>query len=514
MKKIPLALSSLAILCASNAFADNGKLISINYTDEMGVGFNSNEPYVSPIANITTLGEARRHALEQAVEIFSTQFYSKQTLEWQVSYGVEDDAVESTTTNVPFQLCTHNRERDENSEESHHFLQNHQIYTDALHSAHTSGEASSLKSIPMETVFSENDVFSLEDVTAEDSLYSFVNDTMINAFGFAVTKNISDDPLYQYQYNYLTNFMSSSNTEGFSELKHELYFESLVSELNKHQLYLDKNKLSSRTLAYIENNIPNAMTEYGIALQPAIPYYEPDDPILDEPVDDSGEPNPDEPTVEKETNPNIDVVFSAETNERHSILFPNKLDLGLSAHVLCDIGWCQTSATADEEFSGQVIDLAGEIYTESDSTHTNRGIDVNFTIDSVYPEHYPIKNAILEITIPTDVKMNPLNDRLLNSESCTINNEDNTVRCAFPELSEQKSLWLRLDAPVGDYSFKSKVYSNASNIDSYGINNINSKTISFKGEVASDNDDSSGGSFGFFMLFLTIPLFILRKIKK
>jgi hypothetical protein len=58
MKKTKFALTAIAMMVASSSYADNGKLIEINYADEDGYGFYSAEPYDVEGNPATTLGEA------------------------------------------------------------------------------------------------------------------------------------------------------------------------------------------------------------------------------------------------------------------------------------------------------------------------------------------------------------------------------------------------------------------------------------------------------------------------
>ena len=160
--------------------------------------------------------------------------------------------------------------------------------------------------------------------------------------------------------------------------------------------------------------------------------------------------------------------------------------------------------------------------------NANKNADIKFEVSSVN-NIYPIDSVVFEVAVSGEVTIDALNDPLLNSETCAITSVDtgdnkevvsaHLVTCTFNKLEESEGFWLRLKSQeAGDYMISSRVYSNASNIDTYGLNNLNYQEISFylndSESDDSNEEDKSGGSFGFLSTLLMLPLVFLRRRRK
>lgn len=557
MKKTKFALSAIAMLFASHSFADNGKLIEINYTDEEGYGFYSVEPYDVDGNPAKTLGEARRNALQYAVNVLSTQFYSKQTITWNIAFTPEVDMIVNRLAYVePMQ----NIEEDDGTHyfynpkvegDSNQYERN--IYTLAHYLAHSDEGSRTNGESAIETFIPIEHTFNLNDIESQDSLFNFATDTFINAFGFSVTDNIhkaaleeegaddptegSDDKALEFHLSYFDKFLVDS--EGNS--LYGMEFEDVVNAVNSGVYF---SAYSDRTKAYLEDNaIIDTENDLGIPMISSSTFVieDPAECELVEPVNDgdgTGEgdedPEPECVEVEKDAyHANIDMTFSDSVAplQQHSQSKPAVLDLGLSAHLLCDIGWCQTSATTDNPtYHGKVIDLAVNLTSEDGkfNINANKNADIKFEVSSVN-NIYPIDSVVFEVAVSGEVTIDALNDPLLNSETCAITSVDtgdnkevvsaHLVTCTFNKLEESEGFWLRLKSQeAGDYMISSRVYSDASNIDTYGLNNLNYQEISFYLNDSESDDsseeDKSGGSFGFLSTLLMLPLVFLRRRRK
>lgn len=555
MKKTKFALSAIAMLVASSSFADNGKLLEINFTDEDGYGFYSVEPYDVEGNPAKTLGEARRNAFKHAVNVINTQFYSKNPIVWNVSFSSE---VESIVNQVYYQEPLSNME----GEDTHYFFNpkvagdtnqyERNIYTAPLYIAHGGeGETMNGNNSSFETFIPDTHTFELNDIEDSNSIFNFVNDSVINAFGFSVTNNIhkdsveesenesespdSEDKVREFHLSYFDKFLVDENGDS-------LYgkdFETVVSSVNSGVYFTG---FSEETKSYIEyNSLIDLDSDLGI------PMISKSEFVIEEPIQceltdedsenngDSGEedPNNGEECVEEDKDvlhSNIDMTFADHLSptQQHSQSAPSVTNLGLSAYLLCDIGWCQTSSTIEKEFKGKVIDLELSLTSEEGSflTNTNRNLDIKFEVASA-DNQYPVEAVVFEVAMPKDIAIDPLNDPLLASDACKISEVDagsdeeidshHSIICTFDELTEKESFWLRLSSEdAGEHYISSRVYSNVSNIDSYGLNNLDYQKVSFvehDKDNNSDDSEKSGGSFGFISALILAPLLFLRRRK-
>jgi hypothetical protein len=555
MKKTKFALSAIALLMTSSVFATDGKLIDINYTDEDGFGFNSVEPYSVEGNPAKTLGEARKNALEYAVNVYSTRFYSKQSFTWDIGFNPNAEGSEATTNVLEFYEPLENMEKDG---PSHHFLNpvnkkdehlnERNIHTLTQYLAHT--EESSNSNAAISSIIRSDHTFVLNDIESEDSLFSYVNKTLTNSFGFSVTNNIHKDSVED------SNSETPAESEDVVRQNHQSYFNKFLVNESGDSLYgmeiedvvtsvkagvyfrtLDKDdKLqdySKQTTSFLlDNAIIKPNSDLGIPMysntlfDPILEVEEDEAPeCLTTGLDENGVECDYEVTVEEEVfHENMEMLFSDS--------YSSKINRELTSHLLCDIGWCSTSATEDNDFTGKVIDLSVNVISDNGkfTINANRTANLEFTISDENQLNYPITSAVIEVAIPSEITINKLNDPLLNSDKCTIetidiNSESEEVisyqllKCNFETLEEDENLWVRLSAPDGgDYSISSRVYSNASNVDKFGLNNLNYQEISFvpNGDQSDKDGDEekSGGSFGYLMFFLALPLAILRRFKK
>lgn len=574
MKKTKFALSAIALLFAGNALAADGKLVEINYTDEEGYGFYSVEPFSVEGNPAKTLGEARRNALEHSVSVISTQFYAKQSFIWDVGFSEDASVIVNTLSFVGAKENMENS-NDEEKFPAHYFLNpvsqddehlnERNIYTTAFYLAHAdqssnSNEAAITSVIPMDYRFN------LDDIESEESLFRFVQGSLVNAMGFSITNNynkeIIDNPSetsnqksdkeLEFHHSYFNKFLTESTDED-SEILYGKDFQFVANAASKG-VYFNHSLLSEDTLEYIEYHalltsgdnysIPmiyngNYGEDDGLGEEEVDCYEDPENP--GDPRDSNGEPC--EMPVEEEEDlsyQNIDLVFTdnliSDIKDKDTIKVNG---LNLSAHILCDIGWCQTSSTSEDDmFTGKVIDLSVGLISEDNTfnINANKSADLQFSISSVDAGYYPLSKVVFETTMSGDIAIDKMNDQLLNSDACEISSietegevetdeeakPDHLITCKFDELTESKEFWLRMKSPEGgDYVISSKVYSNASNVDIDGTNNINHQELSFiphdkdadeSGDVE-DGEDESGGSFGLISLLL-LPLAILRRRKK
>lgn len=563
IKKSKFTLSAIALLMTTNAFAVDGKLIEINYTDEDGVGFYSSEPYNIPGITAKTLGEARRNAFEYAVYVHSTRFYAKQPFIWSIGFNSEDSDLEDIINTLAFIEPEFNVE-DEGP--THHFLNPKRAESDHLNErniypltqylAHT--EAGTNNDSAIITVIPSEYRFDLY-LNTDTSIHAFVNNTLTNALGFVTTNNIHNDAVeeaesidkadehdlnVQYHHSYLNKFLINSNKESL----YGMDIEDVVTSV-KDGVYFRHHDEDGKLQSYspemekflFENNIIDPDKDLGIPLHSNTNFNSvtedetPDDTeseCFEYGFDENDEPCNEEVIAKEDViHENIEMLFSDSINVDH---IP-----ALTSQILCDLSWCSTSSTHENpDFKGKVIDLSVNLISESGSfnINANRSANLQFIVKSEDALSYPITSAVIEVAIPSEITIDKLNDKLLNSDTCTIDTIDvnseseevisyQLVKCDFETLTEDEDFWVRLTAPEGgNYSISSRVYSNASNVDINGLNNIRYQNIYFipnDGKDAegtevdeNDDDDKSGGSFGFLMVFLALPLAIFRKIKK
>ena len=134
------------------------------------------------------------------------------------------------------------------------------------------------------------------------------------------------------------------------------------------------------------------------------------------------------------------------------------MELGASAYILCDIGWCRNS--------GFVTDLS---INKECSTTILADTESPLTFEIANLGDKTVNNVIVELSFPiyTTINHSSLQD------NCSLT--DKTVTCTYAELYSSEYLDITVYATITDldvYSLKGKVYSDSYIVDLNGMNNL------------------------------------------
>jgi len=134
------------------------------------------------------------------------------------------------------------------------------------------------------------------------------------------------------------------------------------------------------------------------------------------------------------------------------------MELGISAHMLCDMGWCRNT--------GFVTDLS---ISKESSTTLLANTEIPITFEVVNLGDKTVNNAIVELSFPISTV---INESALQ-DNCSLTNT--IVTCVYAELYPSDYLDITVQAAVTDldvYSLKGRIYSDSYVVDLNGMNNL------------------------------------------
>jgi len=427
---------TLLLITLLTCFNINATNIVITYIDEPNVGFNDPTTRKATSDNpATTLGEARKYILETTVELFSTQIKTDSDIFWAVEYselgggfgaitlGPVSTEFASFDTPDPFGILEIGR--------SYPFLFSHALKG-------TANTFDFSDDYDATTVFSElypNLTFSL--IEGQPRLSSTILHELVHVIGFSNADCLGNClPAPASRKNQFSKYVYVSDNINGQWDNLSIEEKERVGVLENQVTFKGRNSLFS----YGQNNLTSGFNEHGVELHST---------------------SNDDGTYDNQSIGHLSANVQPE-QLMHSA-GKDVMQLGISAHILCDMGWCRDT--------GFVTDLSIS-YESSTTLLANTESPLTFEIVNLGGK--TVNNAIVELIFPMSTV---INESALQ-DNCSLLNT--MVTCTYDELYPSDYLDITVQATITDlavYSLKGKIYSDTYVVDLNGMNNLSIKPL-------------------------------------